>query len=196
MKNVFEKIWKIALPYQDKRNDEGHARIVADFAFELLKTEFADEGIVIPAAILHDIGWSQLSKEERFYVFKHKITKEVEMEMKSKMSVRVKHETEGAKLAKKILEQVNYDKNKTKRIIEIIKQHDTGKNIISREDALMKDADKLWTYTKLGLEADSRRFGFSLKECCKMAAKRIDMPNYFNTESAKKIARRELKKIK
>lgn len=193
MEGIFEKIWDLALPYQDKRDDEGHAKIVTDFAFELLKTESADEDILIPAAILHDIGWSQLSEEERFYIFKHGITKEVEMKMKSKVNVRVKHEIEGARLAEKILDELNYDKNKIKKIIEIVKYHDTGKTIISPEDCLLKDADKLWTFSKLGFEADIRRFGFSQKECYEMTVKRVDMPNYFNTESAKKIAKRELR---
>jgi len=196
MKEIFEKIWELALPYQDKRDDEGHARSVTDFAFELLKTESADEDILIPAAILHDIGWSQLSEEERFYVFKNKITKEVEMKTKSKVNVRVKHELEGAKLAQKILEKVDYDKNRIKKIIKVIKQHDTGKNIISPEDRLMRDADKLWSFSKLGFQADIRRFGLFPKECYEMAVKRVDMPNYFNTESAKKIARKELEKNK
>jgi len=194
VKKIFKKIWELALPYQDKRDDKGHAKMVTDFAFELLKTESADEDVLVPAAILHDIGWSQLSKEERFYIFKKKITKEVEMKNKVKVNVRAKHQIEGVKLTKRILKQVGYNKDKITKIIKIIKQHDTGKSIISREDKLLKDADKLWTYSKLGIKADIRRFGLTAKECYNMAVKRVDMPNYFNTESAKKLARIELEK--
>lgn len=196
MKEIFKEIWELALPYQDKRNDKGHGKTVTDFAFKLLKSETADENVLIPAAILHDIGWSQLSKEERFYIFKHKITKEVERKMKSKLDVRVKHELEGAELANKILEKVNYDKNKIKKIVNIVSKHDTEKSFISREGTLLRDADKLWTYSKLGFMADIKRFGLTPKKCYDMAVNRIDMSDYFNTKSAKKLAEKEIIKRK
>ena len=60
---VHKKIWELAFPYQDKRNDEGHAECVVSYAQKLLLAEKADSNVVIPAAILHDIGWSQLSAE-------------------------------------------------------------------------------------------------------------------------------------
>ncbi|MDA2922554.1 HD domain-containing protein [Patescibacteria group bacterium AH-259-L07] len=196
MEKVYEEIFELSKPYQDTRDDAGHAEIVAQFAIELLKSESADEEIVVPAAILHDIGWSQLSEEERFYIFKNKITKEKELSMKSKVDVRVKHEIEGARLAKKILNDLNYDSEKTKKIVEIIRQHDTNKNPISKEDRVLKDADKLWTFTLTGIEADERRFGYSKEKLIDMAEKRIDRSDYFLTESAKKLARRELMKVK
>jgi len=196
MEKTFEIIWKLAIPYQDKRNDKGHAKTVLHFALKLLKIERADKNIAIPAAILHDIGWSQLSKEERFFIYKNKITKEVEIKMKSKIKVRVKHELLGAKLAKEILEKIKYDKNKIKKIIAIIKQHDTGETILSQEDRLVKDADKLWTFSKPGFKADMKRFNFSPTECCSVLVKNLTMPGYFKTKSAKKIARQELEKRK
>ena len=62
MEEIFQKIWDLAEEYQDKRDDEGHAKTVLEYAIKLLEILPANEKIVIPAAILHDIGWSQLSK--------------------------------------------------------------------------------------------------------------------------------------
>lgn len=194
MKKIFEKIWEIALPFQDVRDDDGHAESVTHFAVELLKCEPGDEDVVIPAAILHDTGWSQMSEEERFYIFKNGITKERELQMDAKVDVRVKHEEEGVKMVKEILGKISYAEDKINRIIEIVRQHDTNKNAINNEDRIMKDADKLWTFSLKGIEADVRRFGFSKQKCFVMAENRIDLENYFHTESAKRIAREELMK--
>ena len=60
MKEIFEKIWETALPYQDQRNDDGHARVTLKYAKELVKLEDGNEDIVIPAIILHDVGYSQI----------------------------------------------------------------------------------------------------------------------------------------
>ncbi|MCJ7804781.1 HD domain-containing protein [Patescibacteria group bacterium] len=194
MKKIFKEIWQLALPYQDKRDDQGHAKTVLKYAFKLLKTEKADKDIVIPTAILHDIGWSQLTKKERFFVYKNKITKEMEMKMKSKVGVRVKHELAGERLAREILEKIKYNKKKIKKIRAIIKQHDIDKISISPEDCLVKDADRLWVFSKLGFEADIKRFNFSPAKCYNILVKNLNLPNYFKTKSAKKIGKQELEK--
>src|SRR3989344_732180 len=148
MKKEFKKIWKIALPYQDKRDDEGHAQIVTEYAIKLCEIENVNDMIVVPAAILHDIGWSQLPKEDWLVIFDPNKTPEMEY------AVRIKHQDEGVKLAEKILNEAGYPPNFFKAILEIISQHDTRKNFFSTEDGAMRDADKLWRYSKVGFEAD------------------------------------------
>ena len=91
MKAIHRKILELSLPYQDKRDDKGHARTVTDFAIMLLKTERADPDVVIPAAILHDIGWSKMPKKERFGPVKSK-----KIGNKETGSLRRKHEKLGA----------------------------------------------------------------------------------------------------
>ncbi len=93
MKPIFQKIWDLAENYQDKRDDEGHAKTVLKYAIKLLQIIPADDKIVIPAAILHDIGWSQLSKVDRMKIFQDNISSE------EKIRLRTIHEKEGAKLA-------------------------------------------------------------------------------------------------
>jgi len=189
MKEEFKKIWQIAMPYQDKRDDEGHARIVTQYAIKLCQIEDVNDKIVIPAAILHDIGWSQLMKVERFAIFDSKST------LDTKAKVRIKHQKEGVKLAKKILNQVSYSQDFIKPILEIISQHDTRKNFFSNDDGAVRDADKLWRYSKIGFKADLRRRGNPFDYYDKLK-KRIDEKNFFFFETAKNMARKELKNRK
>lgn len=190
MKKIFEKIWKLALPYQDKRDDEGHVDTVLSYAFKLVKLEDANQNIVIPAAILHDIGWSQLSKRERLSIFGDKLSKE------NKIKIRRKHEDLGVKLAKEILKKVNYDKNLIDEILEIISKHDTRQGFISKNEGVMRDADKLWRFSKAGIEADIIRNEFTFKFLYERLKTKTELTNFFYSETAKKIAREELKKRK
>ncbi len=190
MKKIFEKIWDLALPYQDKHNDNGHAQIVTNFAIELCDIEKANEDIAIPAAIMHDIGWSQLSKEERFLIFNPDRTPEIEY------AVRIKHQEEGVKLTKKILEFVNYPSKESRQILEIISGHDTRKGFISKEDGVTRDADKLWRFSKTGFIADLSRNQFTFKHLYEKLNRQIDINNFYYSEATKKIARKELDKRK
>lgn len=185
-KKEYQKIWETALPFQDKRDDAGHAEIVTRFATKLCELEKADGDIVIPAAILHDIGWSQLSEEEKFIIFGSNATKE---EM---LHVRIRHQKEGAKLAEEILEKLKYPSEQIKQILEIISQHDTRKGFFSKEDGIMRDADKLWRFSKVGLDADIRRREMPFDEYYNRMEKRIEEDNFFFSESAKLLAREEL----
>jgi HD superfamily phosphodiesterase len=119
MKEIFEKIWKLALPYQDKRDDKGHAQITTNYALQLLKTEMGNDEIVVPAIILHDIGWSQLDKKQRMIIFDHNATRD------QKLNARYKHQDASVKFAKEILNQLNYSDDLINEITEIISQHDT-----------------------------------------------------------------------
>lgn len=186
MKQPFQKIWQLALPFQDQRDDLGHAQIVTNFAIKLCQIEKANDSIVIPAAILHDIGWSQLSPEERFLVFSPTNTPETEF------SLRLKHQDLGVKLAEDILIKSDYPQKYHHLILEIISQHDTRNNFLSPEDGAMRDADKLWRYTDAGFKADIRRYRCSLDFEINKAFQKINQPSFFFFESSRKIALKEI----
>lgn len=186
MKDKYKKIWELALPYQDKRKDNGHAQIVTEYTFKLCQIEKANDIIAVPAAILHDIGWSKLSQEERMSIFGSKITPEAEYD------IRIKHQQESAKMAKKILNAVKYPMVYFKDILEIISQHDTREGFVSSEDGAMRDADKLWRYSQAGFQADIDRNNFTFDFLYNKMLKNIDRKNYFCFDSARNIARQEL----
>lgn len=184
MNDECRRIWEAALPYQDKREDPGHGRIVTAFAEELLQTEDGTESVVIPAAILHDIGWSQIPRDTLMRLFDYQPGSEEEKEL------RLRHQRDGMKLAKNILKQAQYNVIEVRDIIEIISQHDTRDGLLNQNDAIVRDADKLWMFSQDGFRADLERRKLSPDEWSLYLEQVIEKK--FFTETARNIARREL----
>ena len=181
MKPVFEKIRQLAMPYLDTRHNDVHTAISTRIAFELLKREGGDEDVVIPAILLHDTGWKKVPAELHLKAFGPNAT-EPELHRR--------HETEGVKTAKEILQSINYDPAKTKEILEIIDGHDSRLKAVSLNDKIVKDADKLWRYSKVGFYIDIERFGESHEEGLERLRVRIFKKLF--TATAKEIATEKL----
>lgn len=181
MKDIHRRTWKLALPYQDNRNNKGHIKTVLKFARTLTRRESTDEDIVIPAVILHDIGWGKIPKLKRFGF---------------RMTGRRPHEIIGSRMAEKILKKVRYDTIKTKEIIKIVNGHDTRKTFLSKNGGIVRDADKLWRYSRAGLLSDVRNYGKPPSYFYEYWGKKINKKGYFYSRSAKRIATEELKKRK
>jgi len=190
MKDLSDKIWELALPFQDKRDDKGHASVTFNYAKQLLKTEKGDKKIVLPAIILHDTGWSKLTKEERMVIFDKNATKE------DKLKLRYKHQNEGVIIAKNILKQIKYPKKLTREILEIISEHDTRQYFLSQNEGIVRDADKLWRFSEIGFSADIKRYKFSFEQLEDKLIKRINTDNFFFSGKAKEIAYEELRNRK
>ena len=190
MKTILKKIWELALPYQDKRDDIGHAEVTLSYAKKLITSDNGDEDIIIPSIILHDIGWSQLSEKDRFIIFDHDATKD------QKLAVRIMHQDESVRLGRKILMDVKYPSEKMPEILEIVSQHDTRNGFISKNEGLTRDADKLWRFSKIGFEKDRIRNSYSFQKLYEFCNSKIDLKNYFYSETARKIARAELEQRK
>ncbi len=191
MKAIFQKIWDLSWKYQNKRDDEGHVEIVVDSAVKLLKLIPANEDVVIPAAILHDIGWSKIPKEERFRIFAGDLISE------ENRLLRIRHQEEGVKLAKQILSKISYPEELTKHILEIISQHDTREGFLSPEEGIVRDADKMWIFSRKGFEADLRRRKESFAEWFFNQMKnKINNRKFFYSKEARKMAQDEFDKRK
>jgi hypothetical protein len=186
MKEVFSIIWRLALPYQDQRDDTGHAEISLKYARELIVQENGDEDVIIPAIILHDIGWSQLIKGRRMLVFARSAREE------DKLEVQLEHQTESVRLAADILRKVNYPDKLTGEILDIISQHDTRKGFISGNEGLVRDADKLWRTSKEGFAAAEARTIFRDVSQLKKLEENMNKPDYFFSKTARNIAFKEL----
>jgi hypothetical protein len=187
MKEIFKKIWELALPYQDKRDDPGHAEVTLRYARELVAIEKGDEDIVIPAIILHDVGYSQLPKERRISMFSPETRNE------DRMAIVFEHQIESIKLASKILRQVNYPAEMNDEILEIISQHDTRKGFISKNEGLVRDADKLWRTSKEGTEVSEVREKAREGDRFNRIEAGIKKPDYFYSETARQMALAEVK---
>jgi HD superfamily phosphodiesterase len=183
MKIIHKKIWRIAKPYLDTRQNHIHTAVAFQLAYRLLAQEGGEEDIVVPAVLLHDVGWSQVPEKLQLEAFGPKATN-------PKLSRR--HEIEGVKIAGKVLESVNYDQKQTARILEIIGGHDSRQSAISLNDMIVKDADKLWRYTNSGFYIDIERFGESPDEGLNRLRKNLS--TWFFTGAAKEKASAEIKK--
>jgi hypothetical protein len=136
---------------------------------------------VIPAIILHDVGWKEIPEDLQLKFFgPNKVSSD---------SYR-KHEVGGARIAKGILEKVDYDGDRIDEIIEIIEGHDSREEALSLNDKIVKDADKLWRYSEEGFLTDIKRFEESFSE--RLDQLRTNIGRWFFTPSAKEFAREQL----
>jgi HD superfamily phosphodiesterase len=151
VENLYDKIRGKAKPYLDTRHNEVHVSLSYSFARKLLgHYPEADEEVVLAAILLHDVGWKMVPEEKLLDAFGPKV--------KNRDAQRF-HEVEGARIAEKILRSLNCNEGKTRQIVAIIDGHDTREEALSLDDRLVKDADKLWRYTPIGVNIDHDRFG-------------------------------------
>jgi HD superfamily phosphodiesterase len=128
-----------ARPYllRGRQNDWEHTLRAMEYGKALLAEEGGDPEIVITALALHDIGWSQVPKEDFFQapIFEKKDTPSAR-----------EHMEQGALLARQILEELGFPAEKMEKILSIIAHHDQKEYIQSQgllEATLVFEADRL-----------------------------------------------------
>lgn len=139
IKNLYDR----AEPYLMVRDDLLHTQVAHEYALFLMQKEGGDKRIVEPAIILHDVGWSKLTSEDNKVAYG--------LRAKGEKSARLNriHEIEGAAIARGLLDKLGYDPGLTDQITRIIEQHDSGKEIRSLEEDVVKDSDRLWRFSNL-----------------------------------------------
>jgi HD superfamily phosphodiesterase len=184
MKAILQKIWRLAKPYLNTRWNDLHVELSMEFAYRLMEEEGGDEDIVIPAIILHDVGWKKIPEELHEKAFGPKMT-----------SARLNriHEVEGVKIAADILRAINYDGDKIAEILEIIEGHDSREHAISTNDQIVKDADKLFRYSKEGFTIDVERFGVTFD--AQISRLRSHLETWFLTDSGKAFATEDMEEL-
>jgi hypothetical protein len=182
MEGIYGKIYRLAGPYLDTRENDLHTRIAYSFALKLLEAEGGDEKIVIPAVLLHDVGWKAVPEELQPKAFGPG---------RYDLEINRIHEVEGARIAGEILLQVGYDPVHVKKIVEIIRGHDSRLQPLSLEDALVKDADKLWRFSPEAIQVDPSRYQVNSLTHVVWLGRQID--RWFLTATAKGMALSEHK---
>jgi HD superfamily phosphodiesterase len=183
MRRIFKEIWELAKPYLDTRDNEIHTKMSVEFAYKLLEAEGGDEDVVIPAIMLHDVGWKMVPEDLQLKGFGPRVT----LPALTKI-----HEDEGVKIAKDILEKTNYDSNKAEEILRIVEGHDSRKEPISLNDKLVKDADKLFRYTREYIDIYAEKFELTHDQM--YARYEEKLAKWFLTHSGSKMAKAELGK--
>ncbi|MCL6639551.1 MAG: phosphohydrolase, partial [Firmicutes bacterium] len=66
---IHKKIYELARPFLNTRKNDVHIEISLDYALKLLEAESGDPDVVIPAVILHDLGWWSVPEEMQLKAF-------------------------------------------------------------------------------------------------------------------------------
>ncbi|MBT27146.1 HD domain-containing protein [Thalassobius sp. S69A] len=149
-------LWHAARPYLDVRNNDEHTLVAYGLARMLLAQEpQAEESVVLPAILLHDVGWKRIDPDLLLLAVGRNPTR--------KDLVR-DHEIHGVEIARDILERHRPEGVDIAAVLAIIDGHDTTKQARSVHDAVVKDADKGWRATPHGMKTISRWYDCSLLE--------------------------------
>lgn len=181
MEETFLKIFDLARSFLDTRDNEEHTRIACEFAARLLREEGGDPDVVLPAIILHDVGWKSIPAELQISAFGPG--------KRDKALNRI-HEQEGARIAKDILKAVAYPPHLIQEITAIISGHDSIPEALSINDAVVKDSDKLWRYTEHGVNLGVKRFDMSRAQYLNRLRTKLQI--WLITGTARRIANDEL----
>jgi hypothetical protein len=137
-------IWELAAPLLKVRDNDAHTLYALGLARALLAAQpEADAAVILPAIMLHDIGWSQVPPAEVLQAI---------APGGGRPDLVLLHEKEGARLAAGILADAGYDPAKVPAILAIIDGHDSRREALSIDDAIVKDADKTWRLSPHGID--------------------------------------------
>ena len=185
--SVFEEIRKRSEEFfRHSHHSKSHVERVYNLAVRIAEEENADLEIVKASALLHDIARA--------------------MEDEGKIE---DHAVEGAKMAEKVLEEVNFPKEKIGKVVRCIEVHRFRKGIKaeSLEAKILQDADRLDIIGAIGIARVFARGGWenmpiydpsippkerydgkSLTSVNHIYEKILKVKGSFNTSIAKEIA--------
>lgn len=174
-------IWELAKDYLKTRDNDAHCLYAYGIANALLsQIPEAKENIVLPAILIHDIGWSTVDERENLEAI-------APDRDGSRAHLVIQHEKEGAKLARQILTEVGLPQDDITEICSIIDGHDSRHEAISLNDAVVKDADKIWRVTPHGRRVVMDWFGLDAEQSLRLCAFRSY--NELFTDAGKAMSR-------
>lgn len=184
MKEKFEKILELASPYLKqgaKKDFVIHTQGVVKAMELLLEKEQGNEDILIPAAILHDVGWADVP---------------VNLQKSDQREERL----EGMKLhiecappiVEKVLLEAGYNESDIKRIMGIIVAHKFQENLIDAGKQLLVDADALSDAFSEQFYSDLKHYGNTPEEGYNYRKK----SNQFYTKTGQEIFDKEMENRK
>lgn len=182
--NLFEQypllaaLWEDAKDLLAVRSNDTHTLYSVSIAHQLLEHHpHAEAKIVLPAMLLHDIGWSAVDPD---------LVLSAIAPGAGNLELVLQHEKEGAKLAQSLLASHGVAPADVERIIHIIDGHDSRAESTSIEDSLVKDADKLWRLTGHGLDTIMDWFGLTRAQALTLVESRVAGKLF--TEAARSMA--------
>ncbi|KDA06493.1 hydrolase [Microbacterium sp. CH12i] len=149
-----DEIWLAVEPETRARRNDIHLPISLAFAERLCDAHpEADRLLVRVATLLHDTGWARVDES--------RIISEGFGPDWRRSGIRFEHERQGCLVAGEVLPPLGYDQPFIDAVCAIIEGHDTRLVAYSIEDALMRDADRLWRFTHTGVAVSSTWFSMT-----------------------------------
>ncbi len=146
-----DALWKAVVFETRTRGNDIHLPISLAYAERLCRAyPDADAELVRVATLLHDTGWAHVDES--------RIISEGFTGDWRKATIRYEHEQQGCNVARRVLPELGYSADFVERVCEIIDGHDTRQVARSLEDALMRDADRLWRFDRAGIALASSWF--------------------------------------
>lgn len=156
----YDAVWRAAEPYMRARRNDIHIPLSFTWCVKLLEHfPEADADVCLLAILLHDIGWWAIDMEEI-------IEQGFRSENILQSDVRYRHEAEGVRLARPVLEQTGWSEVIIAKVCEIIDGHDTRPEPRHLNDRIVRDSDKLWRYDVPGVAVASDWFGDTPSQNC------------------------------
>lgn len=180
-----EELWRAIVPETRTRANDLHLPISTAYAARLCDAyPQADRELVLAAIALHDTGWAHVDES--------RIISEGFRGDWRKAAIRYEHEAEGCNVARRVLPDLGYGEGFIDRVCEIIDGHDTRHVAYSLEDALVRDADRLWRFDRAGIAMSTSWFGMDPAVYVDRLESEI-VPELI-TEAAHQIARADLER--
>ncbi|WP_422933039.1 HD domain-containing protein [Sinomonas sp. P47F7] len=147
-----DPLWRAVATYTRARGNDIHLPISVAYAERLCAAyPSADRELVLVATLLHDTGWARVDES--------RILSEGFTGDWRKAQIRYEHEHQGCLVAREVLPGLGYSEEFVERVAAIIDGHDTRRVAYSLEDALVRDADRLWRFDRAGIALASSWFG-------------------------------------
>lgn len=147
-----DKIWSAVVPETRARSNDIHLPLSLAYAERLLVAHpDANSELVRVTILLHDTGWGRVDES--------KIISEGFGGDWRKADIRFQHEEQGCVIAREVLPGLGYSDEFVDAVCAIIDGHDTRPDAHSLEDALVRDADRLWRFDHAGIALASGWFG-------------------------------------
>ena len=184
---VFEEIKKRSEAFfRHSHHSKSHVERVHNLAIRMAEKENADLDVIKASALLHDVARA----------------KEDEGKIED-------HAAEGAKMARRILEEINFPREKVEKVVHCIEVHRFRNNMKaeSLEARILQDADRLDMLGAVGIARVFARGGWqnmpihdplippkerydgrSLTSVNHICEKILKIKDTFNTDTAKEIA--------
>jgi HD superfamily phosphodiesterase len=180
-----DPVWKSVVPESRTRSNDIHLPISLAYAERLCDAyPLANSLLVRVSILLHDTGWGRVDED--------RIISEGFGKDWRKAAVRFEHERQGCLIAREVLPPLGYEEDFVEAVTTIIDGHDTRKEAKSLEDALVRDADRLWRFDHAGIALASGWFGMDPATYCDRLAAEI-VPELL-TEAAIAMATADLER--